>query len=212
MKKEKMSKSDPTVSWPRCGAETRSQNGCRPVLLQESGQHLWKQQMQMASHLALSLGGTCSLPRWLPCSSSIYRAHPSHTTEWTESRRQLCLCKWHRPSYHTQERSEMQRGVWSGHLGWTVSAALGTFSPPPLPASLPQGAALLSHVGYPKAFWEFDQWGDLATSPRDRASSFGASLPGPIAEQIHQLAESLTWRSHDTLGLATVHRIDFGQN
>lgn len=35
MKKEKMSKSDATVSWPRCGAETGSQSGCRPGLLQE---------------------------------------------------------------------------------------------------------------------------------------------------------------------------------
>lgn len=103
MKKEKMSKSDPAVS---------SQCGCSPVLLQESRQHLWKQQMQIASHLALSLGGTCSFPCWLPCSSRICKAHPSHTTEWTESRRQLCLCKWHRPSYHTQEKKrDAERGT-----------------------------------------------------------------------------------------------------
>lgn len=32
--------SDPTVSWPRCGAETCSRCGYRPVPLQESRHHL----------------------------------------------------------------------------------------------------------------------------------------------------------------------------
>lgn len=115
MKKEKMSKSDPTVS---------SQCGCSPVLLQESRQHLWKQQMQIASHLALSLGGMCSFPCWLPCSSRICKAHPSHTTEWTESRRQLCLCKWHCPSYHIQEKK------WDAERGTEWTPGLDSFCCP----------------------------------------------------------------------------------
>lgn len=152
MKKEKMSKSDATVSWPRCGAETRSQSGCRPMLLQERRHSYENSECKSPFTWHFHFEALVPFPAGFPAAAAATRPTQAIRQSGPKAGDSSVFVSGTAQATALRKRSKMRREVRSGHLGWTVSAALGMFSPPPLPASQPQGAALLSQVGYLQAF------------------------------------------------------------
>lgn len=152
MKKEKMSKSDATVSWPRCGAETRSQSGCRPVLLQERGPVCENSECKSPLTWHFHFEALVPFPAGFPAAAASTRPTQAIQQSGPKAGDSSVFVSGTAQTTALRKRSKMRREVRSGHLGWTVSAALGMFSPPLLPASQPQGAALFSQVGYLQAF------------------------------------------------------------